>query len=336
MRRSRWTWLAAACVLLLVTAALWLRTGEGPPQSGAQTEAGGAPPQELTEPTPGAPPGLSSLPDELAVVLPVQVRDLLARANAGEPRAACQLGSLLAQCGLTSPRFYSDEFVESMRKQERDAEKQGDIKAANQAASALLVAKTRQQRCKDIPVDLLERAGAYLRQAALAGDREAQVRYVRGDAFLGIGFSDNQSVRSPHLDQWRREAPGMLQAQLRQGRPEAVLLALEAYSQSGAMLSLVTPPDPLLDRAYLQLAARIFEDFRLPKRWIVPPPDEALDREAQELARRWHAEHFDGKRYSMRRETLGLSNALLPLENEDWVDESNWVPACADPPGSNP
>lgn len=206
-----------------------------------------------------------------------------------------------------------------------------DLAAADQSARFLLEAVKRRAACQGVPPELTTRAAAYLRQAALAGDPEARVRYLRGDAFLGIGYTDTQSLHSPEFDLWRREVPGMLQAQLRAGRPEAALLLLEAYSETGMALSMITAPDPLLDRAYLRLAQRLFNDFALPEGWPTPAADAALDAQAEELAAQWHAAHFDGGQYSVHRDVVGFAMSLFPQGDQPWVDETNWLPPCADP-----
>ncbi|HEY9143972.1 MAG TPA: hypothetical protein VIM90_08070 [Arenimonas sp.] len=332
MRRSSWAWLALLVIASLTGLFIWLRTSEAPARTaGAEMR----PVTEAVASTAKIEASLSApeLPAGIEALLPVEVRDLVALADAGEERAACRLGSLLAQCGLLAPEYYSDKFVEQLERQERSAAEKGDLEAANQTAGALLLARTRQQRCSGLPDEMLALASPYLRQAAMAGDREAMVRYLRGEAFSSIGMSESQTLRSPHFDQWRREALGMLKGQLAQGSPEAVLLLLEAHSDSGRVLSFLTQPDPLMDRAYLRLAERVFHDFALPEGWAAPAPDARLDREARELAARWHSEHFAGRRYSLREDTLGLGNALMPMDVQDWVDETGWVPACADPAG---
>lgn len=331
MRRSSSAWLALPVIASLIGLFLWLRTSEAPARTAA---AETRPVTEAVASTAKNEASLSApeLPAGIEAMLPVEVRDLVADADAADERAACRLGSLLAKCGLVAPEYYSDKFVEQLQRQERSAAEKGDLEAANQTAGALLLARTRQQRCSGLPDELLALASPYLRQAAMAGDREAMVRYLRGEAFSTIGMSESQTLRSPHFDQWRREALGMLQAQLAQGRPEAVLLLQEAHSDSGRVLSFLTQPDPLMDRAYLRLAERVFHDFTLPE-WATPVPDARLDREARELAARWHSEHFASRRYSLREDTLGLGNALVPLDIQDWVDETGWVPACADPAG---
>lgn len=330
MRRSRWAWLALLILLALITSIIWTRSGPEAtpgPVASADGSDGSVPDAPLPR-TPAVPAGAAA---DMTPPLPVEFRDLMARADAGDARAACRLGSLLAQCSVVPPEFYSDETIARAREQERKAMARNDLAAADQSARFLLEAVTRRATCQGVPPELTTRAAAYLRQAALAGDPEARVRYMRGDAFLGIGYTDAQSLHSPEFDLWRREVPGMLQAQLRAGRPEAALLLLEAYSETGMALAMITAPDPLLDRAYLRLAQRLFNDFALPEGWPTPAADAALDAQAEELAAQWHAAHFDGRQYSVHRDVVGFAMSLFPQGDQPWVDETNWLPPCADP-----
>lgn len=265
-------------------------------------------------------------------LVPVDIRDLKALADAGDARAACRLGSLLAECGVLAKEYFSDAHIEGLLSQERMHVKRGELENANAAAQGAMLARKRQQQCGDVPESLFGSAHAYLRQAALAGDLESRVRYLRGDAFRGIGFSEHQSLSSPQFDQWRAEAPGMLGEMLRAGHPEAVILLLEGHSSAGTVLSLITPPDPVLDEAYLQLAQRVFREFELPRRWPVEPADPQVRAEASRLAQQWHEAYFDGRRFHVATDLLGLSHALMPLEAQDWISEDAWAPACAPVP----
>ncbi|WP_374601066.1 hypothetical protein [Arenimonas sp.] len=330
MRRSPWAWLAVLTVLVLIAAAFWLRTSDEQGRAPAGTEASPAPATAKAPIRPDAPMPPADLPAAAQAILPVEARDMLALAEAGGVRAACRLGSLLASCGSLAPQFYSEETEAELRVMELSAAGEGDLQRANQLARAMLVVRTRRQHCHDLPGELLARAGGYLRQAALAGDREALVRYIRGDAFVGIGFSQAQTLHNPHFDQWRREALTMLHAGFEQGRPEAVLLLLEAHSDVGGPLALITPVDPLLDRAYLQLASLVFRDFALPDDFRPLHPDETLDRQARALALRWHREHFGGRQFSVGDATLGFGSAIRDLENRRWVGAGGWRPACTE------
>ena len=59
--------------------------------------------------------------------------------------------------------------------------------------------------------------------------------------------------------------------------------------------------------------------------------DAALDAQAEELAAQWHAAYFDGGQYSGHRDEVGFAMSLFPQGDQPWVDETNWLPPCADP-----
>ncbi|GGA67818.1 hypothetical protein GCM10011521_02430 [Arenimonas soli] len=259
------------------------------------------------------------------------MRDLVARADGGDRRAACRLGSLLAHCRLINPDLLTDDFLAALHKNEDDMAARGELSAANEAASMILNLTTLRRQCDGIPPSLSRRAPAYLRQSALAGEPEAVVRYLRGDAFVGLGATDSSDLLGPDFDQWRREAPALLQAQLAIGRPEAALLLLEAHSHHGTTLSFITPEDPLRDQAYLRLAQRLFEDFELPDYWMTDEPGPDLARDADLLAREWQERFFQDRRFRISKDLVGLGNALLPEGDSTWPAAESWRPACAEP-----
>lgn len=261
-------------------------------------------------------------------VLPVQVRDLAARADAGDARAACNLGALLGKCRHSGALHFKDVQIEQLRQQEAAAEAKGDLKAANQTAQWLLLVENHIKYCRNLPPPYLQRAPRYLRQAAFAGDPQAMVRYLRGDAFAALGSVGGHDFSGPDFRQWRREAPGMLQLLLREGRPEAALLLLEAHSTLGNNLSLITPPDPTLDQAYLWLARRLFKDLHLPDGWRESPVDAAAAREAEALARRWHAEYFRDEQLSIGTDVLDYPHPFTPTEPDFWDSIGDWAAAC--------
>lgn len=285
-----------------------------------------------TAASPVAPPvSHPPLPVEAEARMPTALRDLVAQADAGNPGAACRLGSLLAQCSLLPAWWHSEEFVANLRKKEKAAVGRGNLQAANDAATSLLLVQKRLEHCGGIPDELYPRAHAYLRQAALAGERQALVQYTRGESFPSLGMIDNHQMRSPDFDVWRSEAHDLLQAQLRDGRPEAALMLLEAHSTLGGNLTLVTPPDPLLDHAYLLLVQRLFEDFEYPENWSPAPPEATIAAEAEALARRWHREHFRDRKFSVKRDLVGFERELLHPGHNPWPGLASTAPGCSDP-----
>lgn len=333
MQRSTRAWLALAILLAATAFVLRQRSGD-PPQARAplpEALATGLAPRPGTGPE-SSPESSESDDIDTSYIVPVEMRDLKAMADAGDPHAACRLGSLLAECSVFPPDLYSDRHLQSLLEQEQRESANGNLEAANQAAEMAMLVQTKQRYCRDLPDALLSDAAHYLRRAAMSGDMESRIRYVRGAPFRDIGLSNHHSITSPAFDRWRNEAPAMLQALLREGRPEAVLLLLEAHSEMGTPLSMITPADPLADQAYMALAQRLFEDLQLPEHWQAAPADPGQAVEAERLAARWHARYFEGRRYPMAGNTRGLSEAMLRSEHEFWVSEAGWEPACA-PPG---
>lgn len=339
MRRSRWAWLAPILVLVLAAAALWLSRE---PPANPEMSIGAAEPARDdsthgTTTVPVAPPVTHPpLSAEAEARMPTALRDLVSQADAGNPGAACRLGSLLAQCGLFPAHWHSEEFVANLRKREKSAAERGDLASANEEAQSLLIAQARLDQCGDIPDELYPRAPAYLRQAALAGERQALVQYIRGESFPPLGMIDNHQFRSPDFDVWRAEAHDLLKAQFRDGRPEAALMLLEAHSTAGGNLPLVTSPDPLLDHAYLLLVQRLFEDFEQPENWSPAPLEAAIAAEADALARRWHRENFKDRKYSMRRDLTGFQRELLHPGHSLWPGLESTEPGCSDPSEAAP
>lgn len=339
MRRSRWAWLAPTLVLAIASAALWFSREQ--PASDEAPIATAEPARAFsrggTTAANVAPPVLHPpLTAEAEARMPTALRDLVSQADAGNPGAACRLGSLLAQCGLLPAQWHSEEFVASLRKREKSAAERGDLASANEEAQSLLIVQARLDQCGGIPDELYPRAHAYLRQAALAGERQALVQYIRGESFPPLGMIDNHQFRSPDFDIWRAEAHGLLEAQFRDGRPEAALMLLEAHSTAGGNLPLVTSPDPLLDHAYLLLVQRLFEDFEYPENWSPAPPEADIAAEADALARRWHRENFKDRKYSMRRDLTGFQRELLHPGHSLWPGLESTEPGCSDPSETGP
>ncbi|WP_460454004.1 hypothetical protein [Arenimonas aestuarii] len=268
--------------------------------------------------------------------LPVFVRDLAAQADAGDARAACQLGTLLSTCRQTSLIRFSDEQIAQLRHQAKEQTASGDLTSANYSARLLLLAQNHRRYCEDLPPSYLRRAPTYLRQAALAGNRRAQVAYLRGDGFMLFGAVDGSDFTNPAFHLWREEAIGLLQSLLREGRPEAVLLLLEAHSHQGSNLGMITPPDPRMDLAYLRLAKRLFSDFHLPNAWQSDPTDARTRREADTLADRWHEEHFAGRRIAISESVLDYGHPFQPSYADSMFTAEEWKSACDPDPGAEP
>ena len=177
-------------------------------------------------------------------------------ADAGDARAACRLGTDLLRCRFVAG--WSDEQIEQMASRESELAAKGNLDQANSIAMTLLRHAELQRLCAGLDETLLARGGQYLRQAALAGEPDAVVRYAAGGAFRATG--SNSFIATPEFDQWRREAPGLLQEALAAGDPGAALVMLRTHGDNAGFLSMLLPADPLAAQTSLALARRVFGD----------------------------------------------------------------------------
>lgn len=199
------------------------------------------------------------------------VAALLNRANAGDARAACQLAAELHQC------------------REQATLARGQPKSAPPAT----------QRCAQLLERHLDQHFAWLRQAAFAGEPEAMLRYALGEAF-GMPGDSYAFLRSADFDTWRREAPAMLQALFEAGYPEVLVhLVISSRPLMGGQLGNLLPPDPVRERAYLELLAMLSEgggEAAMLKSMLANPVDPAVLDQSRALAARWKVSHFPATR----------------------------------------
>lgn len=333
-RRKHRRGVAGLTILLAVTfAAAWWWRHEPPtapegavPPTGTEP-IGSAPLAERSEPTPD-PDG--TVP---ASALPAEIASLLSRADAGDAAAACQLAVRLNLCTHTA--FYSDEMLDALRAQEAKQHAEGDLAAANASAATLLKGTDIRQQCEGVPDTLQRRAFDYLRQAALAGEPEAMIRYSRGQHLMGrstFGF-----IRTPRFDTWRREALPMLEARLAAGHPEAVLVMLEARGEAN-FLSMVTPQDPTIDLAYRLLARRLFGEHPSLRRYLqMHGFTPAQRREAERLSEDWHRQRFGARKLDIRDHLAGLVDARYTENEFSWPRPSRLAAPCSKGlPGAGP
>lgn len=295
-----------------------------PPQPQPSTTVLASTP-EIAQPAPPSPVAAATTPDESA--LPPALAELVDRAEAGDSRAACALGTRLLVC--TNSHWFADMSLESLRRQEREAEAEGDHESANQAAGMLLSATVAKKACADLTPGLRQRAFEFTRQAALAGEPEAIVRYATGQALAGNGMAPNTFLRSPHFDTWRSEAPALLEALEQSGDPQAVLALLMATSE-GNNLALLMPPDPVRDAAYRLLAHRLFGEHAALANFRMPKIPAQQRREAEALARAWHRERFGNRSVRLEEHTSGLFHPLYQHLEGNWPKPSVDVPVCFD------
>lgn len=237
-----------------------------------------------------APASLAAAPPMPAKEAPLRdaMHPLKARADAGDSLAACRLGVELLRCSsLESPFPELDDWLAS---QEADFEADGKLEQANATALVRVTRAQLRRDCAGVSPELIEQAHHYVRQAAMAGESEAMIRYAAGETLGGWGFS---FISTPRFDDWRREAPQVLMRALEAGTPEAPLLLMLASQGQVGYLSMLLPPDDVQARASLALARRLYGDDPAFTPFM---PADALDpaRQAQveALAAQWHEHHF--------------------------------------------
>lgn len=253
------------------------------------------------------PAGDSRLVDQLPL--------LQARADAGDADAACRLSVQLLSCQSSQAMLpYVDP---ELAQQERTAQAEGRLEDADRVASILLRLAHQRHRCEGVASRDIERASGYLRQAALAGQPEAQVRYARGD---GLGFhADARFITSEHFENWRREALPMLEQLLAEGRPEAILLLLEAHSTNGGRLSLLVPADPVTSIASMALARRVFGEQRSFGALQMADGLDATQRaEAEARAAEMHEQRFAHRSHAYEPATRRLRPLFDPYGLHTW------------------
>lgn len=294
---------AAAYVTMLVliaAGAAWLSSGQVQMPAGeeaAPMKTAASTPPSSPEPLAAADGTTTRLVDLPPIGTPVGdvAATLRAAADAGDARAACRLGLELLRCRsyVAASRYFSDpaqwaELVEDASKRPRDGR-----------AERLQRMVEDMDACRAVPADLLVRGGAYLRQAALAGEPEAMIRYAGGESLLvglGLGF-----LRDPALDAWRREAPVVLRRAFAAGMPEAAYLLEGAYRQDPMdnlpAIAWLLQADPRLAHAHHLLQRRLYgDDAGMPARRTPPGLDADDLARADALAERWHRQYFDGRR----------------------------------------
>ena len=264
-------------------------------------------PAPATAPTAPA-PGATTLGRADASALADLAPTLQARADAGDAQAACRLGTDLLRCQYLAQ--LGEDQLERLADQEKAHTERGKLEAANSAAMMLLRHAELQRTCAGLDEDLIARGGHYLRQAALAGEPDAVVRYATGGAFAITGST--AYIATPEFDQWRREAPGMVQRALEAGQPGAVLLLLHSHSTNHYFLPWLTPHDPDAAEASLALARRLFGEGAYADYFDIPVRDDPQHRaEAERRAAELHARYFDGARQDFAAAVYGL----IPLHD---------------------
>ncbi|HQZ31091.1 MAG TPA: hypothetical protein PLG89_04425 [Arenimonas sp.] len=271
-----------------------------------------------------------------------RLETLQARADAGDSLAACRLGIELLRCAALGN--YHPEHDVQMANQEAEQEAKGDLLAANTIAAGRLLHAELREACSVVPESLAGRAHHYVRQAALAGQPEAMIRYARGETLL-TGTAGLAYIATPAFDQWRREARPVLMHALHAGHPAAALILAKAHGGNDSHLAMLLPHDGVEARASVMLARRLFGDDPALARGLFgdnpasPPldstqdPDVGQSHAAEQMADQWHARNFNGRRFVLAEHTA----ALLPLHRRPgWDDGSAGWPGKPGPESCAP
>lgn len=223
--------------------------------------------------------------------MPRAIAELVVRADAGDAKAACQLGFELLRCH-EGARAYDRTMLRHLAEAERTNEEKGDLAAANKLAEQQALQLARAQACRDIPADLRGRGSYYLRQSALAGDPSGMLAY-------GLGYQFSPSGRGmlvdPTFEAWREEATVMLERALLAGQPSAAFtLAMGYMDDMGHPASLI-PDNPYRAAVYHLLWTRLYRASEQ-RGWLEKLDPEELQAARRE-AERLHADVFAGRRY---------------------------------------
>jgi TPR repeat protein len=267
---------------------------------------------------------------------------LQSRADAGDSLAACRLGVELLRCAAL--RSYPPGHDESMAQQQAEQEAGGNRAGADRIAMGRALHAQLRDACATVPAALVDRAHHYVRQAALAGEPEAMVRYAAGQTItsglVGFGY-----VTRPGFDQWRREARPVLMRAIDDGVPEAALLLVMAQARDGGLLGMLLPRDEVEASASLSLARELFGDISAvppfapgPGRPATPVLDPDKAAAAAQMAADWHARGYGGRRLELADSTASLHSLHLPWgwdSHEGMPGKPRAVP-CTDAVEANP
>ena len=283
-------------VALLAAISWWLTQSE----DSAEPDDAEAPAQEVASASPRV---RSHSEREEAGALPLAFEGLRQRAEAGEARAACQLGAKLMYCASVQ-RLLDRDLQEWVAKSEQILAQKGQLDDANRFAQMQLLAIAARRECAGLPAQAGRMGHAWMRRAALAGEPDAMLLHASGETLV-TSFEDGWSfLQDERFKQWRAEAPAMLQSLLEQGDPAALIALLRGY-ENRQYLGWITAPDP--DRA-LTLSLLAQEVFNRPgglpsggDSFDLREPDQRRRyREAMLRAREWHRQYFGGQKHETK------------------------------------
>lgn len=254
-------------------------------------------------------PGREPLPP-LDAPLDEVAPSLLRRAEAGDSAAACRLGIELLRCRQVIGVPVTDGSGH-WRQMALAAERAGDARSAEELMARADALAQVVAACQALAPELHSRGPALLRQAAFAGEPEAMLRYASGEELFPAGRHGRMDwVRSPELDQWRRDAMPLLRRALAAGWPEAVVLMAEGRAHGDGPLAGLIADDPQDAVRWRFLAFRLLGDDA--SLFVLSHDREhamTVDlQSAREWARRRHGEDFGGRTWTAE-SLVGLDHA---------------------------
>ena len=290
--------LLAAFGLLIVAAVAWFagsqvshrppaaaNTAADPTDVRTDEDASGSPRPDDARATAAAPAPLPP-PD---APFDTVVGELLARAEAGEAGAACRLSLELLRCAqvLQFGRYEAASNLEEAIQ----AEGVGDRRDAEYLLAQSDHLTALGERCRTIDADLVDRAPEFLRDAALAGDREARLQYVDGRNLFPP--HDYSYIADPYFDRWRREAPRLLADLLEEGEPQAAIWMAEGRGGGEGAIQGLLRDDVARAQVWIAVVDQLYDDMTLVPVPVEPPSDERLPAVAATSARwreRWYGD----------------------------------------------
>ena len=292
MRRRLARATGAALAVSVISGVLWIAwPGAKPPgERVAADETRTAPANTAPRPSSDSPPSLAAIPSvplppddaPLAGMLPT----LAERADAGDRKAACRLSLELLRCSHLTES-------EAQPKPEADPTKPAEAPPSEWDARNRAWADHWLGQCATVPESLRGQGARYLRQAARAGEPEAMVRYAEGHHWSPMGRG---AVAGEQFDQWRREAPGMMQRALESGHPGAAYLLMIAYRDDWGFHAALVPNDDEQALVLNLLYAKLYATREMPGHQHTL--DAAAQLRAREQAETMHRRYFNGRQFS--------------------------------------
>lgn len=312
-RRAALGWVLILLVVAVAVAWIFVRhtsesiptPAEAPAADATERDADDLP----TLPKPTKPP--APLPARDAPLSTISVQ-LEALARNGDSRAACRLAVELLRCAEIE--LWREELARegSLDTSELSSEADGDFDRADKWASEEIWRIRQLEQCRLLPRALHDQAWDHLRDAALAGEPEAIIRYASSPQ-LGMGMG-NGFLHHPGFDDWRREAPVMLQRLFRAGdRDAAMLLMLTSLGDMDPLSGLIGGDEQDF-LAYRLLHWRMRSDA---------PPAPSMNRysasqieQATRRAEAWHRDYFAGRLFPKRVGSGKLTPLMMPNRDQ--------------------